>query len=89
MSCLASAVLAVAVASAAAGTLGIASLAAPTVAHAHPPALPRCYWIAPPLSQYEPALLNSGPLDCRLAECRLSLRPTPQAGWVCFFARPF
>ena len=53
------------------------------------PELPRCYWIAPPISRYQPRLLHSGLLDCELAECRARLSPSPEAGWVCFFARPW
>ena len=53
------------------------------------PDLPRCYWIAPPMSHYEPRLLNSGLLDCALAECRAAMRQNADAGWVCFFQRPW
>ena len=53
------------------------------------PELPRCYWIAPPISHYQPRLLNSGVLNCELSACRASLAPRADAGWVCFFARPY
>ena len=75
----------------AAGAL-LASLAAP-LAPAVPRSVlaerPRCYWINPPLTHYQPTLLRRGFLDCTLAACQLTLHPMADAGWVCFFARPW
>ncbi len=52
-------------------------------------ARPRCYWVGPPLTRYQPALLQRGFLDCRLSPCQLTVRQNVAAGWVCFFARPW
>jgi hypothetical protein len=68
--------------------LAAAALAV-VAAHAAGPSLPRCYWIDPPISHYQPRLLNSGWLDCSLQECRAAVRQNAEAGWVCFFQRPW
>jgi hypothetical protein len=50
---------------------------------------PRCYWIGPPLTHFEPLLLQRGFLDCSLQQCQLTVHQTADAGWICFFARPW
>ena len=71
--------------------LAVAGLAAATgaVPRGQLPQLPRCYWIAPPISHFQPRLLSSGLIDCTLQECRAAMRQTSDAGWVCFFQRPW
>jgi hypothetical protein len=50
---------------------------------------PRCYWIGPPLTRVNPLLLQRGVLNCALQQCQVTLHQTAEAGWICFFARPW
>ena len=49
---------------------------------------PRCYWIGPPLTHYQPMLLRRGFLDCASTQCQVTVHPFADAGWVCFFPSP-
>jgi len=74
---------------AAVGVAGLAALAMPSAAHAIRVEQPRCYWIQPPLADYQRRLLNQSLLDCTAHACRATLRHNLESGWVCFYQRPW
>ena len=49
----------------------------------------RCYWIDPPLTHTELALLNSKTYTCTVGNCRAVAQTIPGRGVVCYFPRPF
>ena len=67
----------------------LAALTVQAVPRGWLPEPPRCYWIAPPLTHFQPVLLQRGFLDCALTECQLTVHPIADAGWVCFFPKPW
>ncbi len=68
---------------------GLAALTIRTAARAVLAEQPRCYWISPPLADYQRELLNQSYLDCTYHECRATLHQSADSGWVCFFSRPW
>jgi hypothetical protein len=69
------------------GLLLAAGLALSTV-HLLGAEQPRCYWLKPPLTSVERALLSSSFVDCIFDTCRVTVSSTSVTGWVCFARRP-
>jgi hypothetical protein len=66
-----------------AAAVAVAGLAAMTTQAASRAILaeqPRCYWIGPPLADYQRELLNRDFLDCTFHECRATLHQSPDSG---------
>ena len=74
-----------------AAAVAVAGLAALTIPAARAIVVeqPRCYWIGPPLADYQRELLNQSFLDCTAHECRATLHQSLDSGWVCFYHRPW